>query len=212
MNKTLILGASGQIGNMATKQLLAEGQSVIALVRDKNKLADIASDKKLDIVEADLEQDFSQAFNDCDQVIFSAGSGGKTGADKTMLIDLWAACKAIDYAKAANVSHFIMVSSIGADDPDQGSEQMKPYLVAKHMADEYLISSGLNYTIFRPGSLTDDRATGKVQTQRPSSKEKMTINREDVARALTYAVGKPQLGGKVFELFNGSKSLTDVLN
>ncbi|MBO1897211.1 SDR family oxidoreductase [Shewanella sp. BF02_Schw] len=212
MNKTLILGASGQIGNMATKQLLAEGQSVIALVRDKNKLADIASDKKLDIVEADLEQDFSQAFNDCDQVIFSAGSGGKTGADKTMLIDLWAACKAIDYAKAANVSHFIMVSSIGADDPDQGSEQMKPYLVAKHMADEYLISSGLNYTIFRPGSLTDDRATGKVQTQRPSSKEKMTINREDVARALTYAVGKPQLGGKVFELFNGSKSLTDILN
>jgi uncharacterized protein YbjT (DUF2867 family) len=212
MNKTLILGASGQIGNMATKQLLAEGQSVIALVRDKNKLADIASDKKLDIVEADLEQDFSQAFNDCDQVIFSAGSGGKTGADKTMLIDLWAACKAIDYAKAANVSHFIMVSSIGADDPDQGSEQMKPYLVAKHMADEYLISSGLNYTIFRPGSLTNDRATGKVQTQRPSSKEKMTINREDVARALTYAVGKPQLGGKVFELFNGSKSLTDVLN
>jgi uncharacterized protein YbjT (DUF2867 family) len=212
MNKTLILGASGQIGNMATKQLLAEGQSVIALVRDKNKLADIASDKKLDIVEADLEQDFSQAFNDCDQVIFSAGSGGKTGADKTMLIDLWAACKAIDYAKAANVSHFIMVSSIGADDPDQGSEQMKPYLVAKHMADEYLISSGLNYTIFRPGSLTDDRATGKVQTQRPSSKEKMTINREDVVRALTYAVGKPQLGGKVFELFNGSKSLTDILN
>ncbi|MEH6735143.1 MAG: SDR family oxidoreductase [Shewanella sp.] len=212
MNKTLILGASGQIGNMATKQLLAEGQSVIALVRDKNKLADIASDKKLDIVEADLEQDFSQAFNDCDQVIFSAGSGGKTGADKTMLIDLWAACKAIDYAKAANVSHFIMVSSIGADDPDQGSEQMKPYLVAKHMADEYLISSGLNYTIFRPGSLTDDRATGKVQIQRPSSKEKMTIHREDVARALTYAVGKPQLGGKVFELFNGSKSLTDILN
>ncbi|MEH6463335.1 MAG: NAD(P)-binding oxidoreductase [Shewanella psychromarinicola] len=212
MKQTLILGASGQIGNMATKQLLAEGQSVIALVRDKNKLADIASDKKLRIVEVDLEQDFSQAFNDCDQVIFSAGSGGKTGADKTMLIDLWAACKAIDYAKAANVSHFIMVSSIGADDPDQGSEQMKPYLVAKHMADEHLINSGLNYTIFRPASLTDDRATGKVQTQRPSSKQEMTIHREDVARALTYAVGKPQLGGKVFELFNGSKSLSDVLN
>jgi uncharacterized protein YbjT (DUF2867 family) len=212
MKQTLILGASGQIGNMATKQLLAEGQSVIALVRDKNKLADIASDKKLRIVEVDLEQDFSQAFKDCDQVIFSAGSGGKTGADKTMLIDLWAACKAIDYAKAANVSHFIMVSSIGADDPDQGSEQMKPYLVAKHMADEHLINSGLNYTIFRPASLTDDRATGKVQTQRPSSKQEMTIHREDVARALTYAVGKPQLGGKVFELFNGSKSLSDVLN
>ncbi|MFQ3176535.1 MAG: hypothetical protein ACJAYB_002728 [Psychromonas sp.] len=211
MKKTLIIGASGQIAKMTTKQLLADGKTVIALVRDKAKLADIASDK-LRIVEGNLENDFSQAFEDCDQVIFSAGSGGKTGADKTMLIDLWAACKAVDYAKAANVSHFVMVSSIGADHPSEGTEEMRPYMVAKHMADEHLMRSGLNYTIFRPGLLTDNNATGKIQTLRPDSKQEMIINREDVANVLTYAIGKSELGGKVFELFNGDKTLADVLN
>lgn len=211
MHKTLIIGASGNIGKMTTKRMLDDGQDVVALVRDKAKLSDLSSDK-LSIVEGDLEKDFSHAFEGCTQVIFSAGSGGNTGADKTMLIDLWAACKAVDYAKAANVSHFVMVSSIGADDPTQGSEKMKPYLVAKHMADEHLIRSGLNYTIFRPASLTDNNATGKIQTQRPSNKEEMIINRADVANVLTYAVGKPELGGKVLELFNGNKTLADVLN
>ena len=211
MNKTLIIGASGQIGKMTTQQMLDNGQAVVALVRDKSKLADISSDK-LQIVEADLEEDFSHAFEGCDQVIFSAGSGGKTGADKTMLIDLWAACKAADYAKAANVSHFVMVSSIGADEPSSGSEKMRPYLVAKHMADEHLIRSGLNYTILRPGSLNDNDATDKVQTQRPSNRDDMVISREDVAHALSYVVGKTELNGKIFELFNGDKDLAEVLS
>lgn len=211
MNKTLIIGASGQIGKMTTQQMLDNGQAVVALVRDKSKLADISSDK-LQIVEADLEEDFSHAFEGCDQVIFSAGSGGKTGADKTMLIDLWAACKAADYAKAANVSHFVMVSSIGADEPSSGSEKMRPYLVAKHMADEHLIRSGLNYTIIRPGSLNDNDATDKVQTQRPSNRDDMVISREDVAHALSYVVGKTELNGKIFELFNGDKDLAEVLS
>ncbi|WP_022953019.1 SDR family oxidoreductase [Leucothrix mucor] len=211
MNKTLIIGASGQIGKMTTQQMLDNGHAVVALVRDKSKLADISSDK-LQIVEADLEEDFSHAFEGCDQVIFSAGSGGKTGADKTMLIDLWAACKAADYAKAANVSHFVMVSSIGADEPSSGSEKMRPYLVAKHMADEHLIRSGLNYTILRPGSLNDNDATDKVQTQRPSNRDDMVISREDVAHALSYVVGKTELNGKIFELFNGDKDFAEVLN
>jgi uncharacterized protein YbjT (DUF2867 family) len=211
MNKTLIIGASGQIGKMTTQQMLDNGQAVVALVRDKSKLADISSDK-LQIVEADLEEDFSHAFEGCDQVIFSAGSGGKTGADKTMLIDLWAACKAADYAKAANVSHFVMVSSIGADEPSSGSEKMRPYLVAKHMADEHLIRSGLNYTILRPGSLNNNDATDKVQTQRPNNRDDMVISREDVAHALSYVVGKTELNGKIFELFNGDKDFAEVLN
>ncbi|MFT6897099.1 MAG: hypothetical protein ACJA13_001505 [Paraglaciecola sp.] len=210
MHKTLIIGASGNIGKMTTKRMLDNGQDVVALVRDKAKLSDLSSDK-LSIVEGDLEKDFSHAFQGCTQVIFSAGSGGNTGADKTMLIDLWAACKAVDYAKAANVSHFVMVSSVGADDPCQASEKMKPYMVAKHMADEHLIRSGLNYTIFRPGLLTDNNATGKVQTQRPSNQVEMSISREDVASALTYAIGKSELGGKVFELFNGDKTLAEVI-
>jgi uncharacterized protein YbjT (DUF2867 family) len=206
MSKTLIIGASGQIGKMTTQKLLDNGETVVGLVRDKTKLSDINNDN-LEVVEGDLEQGFSHAFKGCDKVIFAAGSGGSTGADKTMLIDLWAACKAVDYAKAANVSQFVMVSSIGADDPSQGSNKMKPYLVAKHKADEHLMNSGLNYTVIRPGSLKDEDAKGGFQTAKPDSKDKMVITREDVADALVFTVGNAKLTNKVFELFNGEQSL-----
>ncbi len=210
MSKTLIIGASGQIGKMTTQKLLDNGETVVGLVRDKSKLNDIKSDK-LEVVEGDLEQDFSHAFKGCDKVIFAAGSGGSTGADKTMLIDLWAACKAVDYAKAANVSQFVMVSSIGADDPSQGSDKMKPYLVAKHMADEHLINSGVAYTILRPGSLKDEDAKGGFQTAKPDSKDKMIITREDVADALVFTVGNAKLTNQIFELFNGEQTLEQAL-
>ena len=204
MSKTLIIGASGQIGKMTTQKLLDNGETVVGLVRDKSKLNDIKSDK-LEVVEGDLEQDFSHAFKGCDKVIFAAGSGGSTGADKTMLIDLWAACK-------ANVSQFVMVSSIGADDPSQGSDKMKPYLVAKHMADEHLINSGVAYTILRPGSLKDEDAKGGFQTAKPGSKDKMIITREDVADALVFTVGNAKLTNQIFELFNGEQTLEQALS
>ncbi|RZG14730.1 NAD(P)-dependent oxidoreductase [Pseudoalteromonas sp. CO342X] len=77
--KTLIIGASGQIGKMTTKKMLEQGHDVVALVRNKSKLADIQSEQ-LTITEQDLEGDFSSAFDNVEQVIFSAGSGGETGA------------------------------------------------------------------------------------------------------------------------------------
>lgn len=85
--KTLIIGASGQIGKMDTEKMLKKGHDVVALVRDKAKLVDINSEQ-LRIVEQDLEGDFSAAFDNVEQVIFSAGSGASTGPDKTLLIDL----------------------------------------------------------------------------------------------------------------------------
>ncbi|USD29368.1 SDR family oxidoreductase [Pseudoalteromonas sp. SCSIO 43201] len=207
--KTLIIGASGQIGKMTTKKMLEQGHDVVALVRNKDKLADIESEQ-LTITEQDLENDFSAAFDNIEQVIFSAGSGGETGADKTLLIDLWAAIKAIDYAVKANVKHFIMVSSIGADDPDNIESEIKPYLVAKHMADQYLQRSIVNYTIVRPGTLLNEPATGGFSTSRTANREDAVINRENVADALAYlATLHPQ--NLTFELFNGEQPLKQAL-
>ncbi|PHI36113.1 oxidoreductase [Pseudoalteromonas sp. GCY] len=207
--KTLIIGASGQIGKMTTKKMLEQGHDVVALVRNKGKLADIQSEQ-LTIIEQDLEGDFSSAFDNVEQVIFSAGSGRETGADKTLLIDLWAAIKAIDYAVKANVKHFIMVSSIGADDPDNIESEIKPYLIAKHMADQHLQRSIVNYTIVRPGSLLNEPATGGFSTSRPKNREDAVINRENVADALVYlAAQHPQ--NLTFELFNGKQSVEQTL-
>ena len=206
MSKTLIIGASGQIGKMATKLLLENEQNVVALVRDKSKLRDLDS-PFLSIVEQDLEGDFSNAVNGCDQVIFAAGSGGSTGTDKTVLIDLWAATKAATYSKEHGVKHFIMVSSIGADDPDAIDSDLKPYLVAKHMADEHLIHSGLNYTIVRPGTLTNESASLEVTTERPSDQSKAKISRENVANALLHVATNSFNSNRIFELFDGDKPI-----
>ena len=118
MKQTLIIGASGQIGKKLTKLMLDNDQHVVALVRDKSKLSDRHNDK-LTIVEEDLNKDFEHAFEHCEDVVFAAGSGGHTGLDKTILIDLWAACRAANYAKNKGLKHFIMVSSIGADEPSK---------------------------------------------------------------------------------------------
>ncbi|MEL0660019.1 SDR family oxidoreductase [Psychromonas arctica] len=210
MKQTLIIGASGQIGKKFTQLMLDNNQHVVALVRDKSKLSDINHDK-LSIVEEDLNKDFEHAFKHCENVVFAAGSGGNTGADKTVLIDLWAACRAADYAKNNGVKHFTMLSSIGADAPSKGPENMQPYLVAKHMADEHLIHSGLHYSIIRPGSLTNETGKGKFTNQRPEQKEQATITRDDVAKALLFAVTNPPKKSTITELFNGNQSVDEVL-
>jgi uncharacterized protein YbjT (DUF2867 family) len=211
MERTLIIGASGQIGKQVTQTMLDGGHFVVALVRDTEKLSDL-NGNTLSVIEADLSEDFSHAFKDCSNVIFVAGSGGNTGADKTLLIDLWAACRAADYAKEHKAKHFIMVSSIGAGSPSDGPEEMQPYLVAKHMADEHLIRSGLHYTILRPGALTNDSATGGFKAKMPDNKEDACISRTDVANALVYLVGANREQNMIKNLFNGKEGLTEALN
>lgn len=210
MNKVLVIGASGQIGQQATQKLLDAGHAVTALVRDKSKLSDMQHEQ-LTIHEADLENDFSDAFEGQDTVVFSAGSGASTGPEKTLLIDLWAARNAVEYAKAAKVTQFIMVSSVGADDPDAIDSPIKPYLVAKHMADEHLKHSGLAYTILRPGSLTDERGTENVQEMMPSQEGKREIPREDVATAIVYSVGNEKAYKRTYGLFKGDQPLKSVI-
>ncbi|ARD44284.1 SDR family oxidoreductase [Colwellia sp. PAMC 21821] len=209
MKKTLIIGASGQIGKKLTQLMLNDGNDVVALVRDKSKLSDI-TDKNLHVIEADLTGNFGHAFKQCTNVVFVAGSGGETGADKTILIDLWAACRSADYAKENAVKHFILVSSIGADAPSTGPESIQPYLIAKHVADEHLMRSGLHYSIVRPGTLTNDDAKGKFTTERPAQKGDATVTREDVAKALLFIVNNPSKENTLTELFNGSKNISET--
>ena len=210
MKSVLVIGASGKIGKMVVQKLLDRNHRVRAMVRDANKLGGM-NHPHLDIFEKDLESDFFQAFQGMDSVVFTAGSGGSTGPDKTLLIDLWAARNTVEYAARANLSHVIMVSAVGAGDPDAIDSKIKPYLVAKHMADEHLINADIRHTILRPGSLTDDPATGKFTTQRPDSKDAMKITREDVADMVVLATDKEDDINRVFELFEGNQSPEDVL-
>ncbi len=209
MAKVLIIGATGQIGKQATAKLLDVGHHVVAPIRCPEKLSDIQHEN-LKVVKQDLEDDFSHHFNHIDAVIFTAGSGAQTGADKTLLIDLWAARNTVNYAKAAKVQKFVMVSSIGAEDPDNVDSPIKPYLVAKHMADEHLINSGLHYIILRPGTLLNEPGKHLVQTDIPERKSDAVISREDVASALVECINRPGNDDLVTHLFSGNTPISQV--
>lgn len=208
MGKILIIGAGGKVGRFLARNLSETGLSTVAMVRNKGKCN---FPESIDVVEGDLEQDFSHIMDGCSTVIFTAGSGGKTGLDKTFLVDLWGAKKPIDFAKESNIKHFIMVSSRGADHPDLGPVSIKPYLIAKHFADEYLIHSGLNYTVLRPGELIDDLGTGLISIDRPTERQQQIISREDTAKVIQFCIENPVVNRKIYELYKGDGDIKDTI-
>ncbi|MFK4002867.1 SDR family oxidoreductase [Qipengyuania sp. NPDC077563] len=158
--KILVAGATGNTGARLVNELADRGHEPVALVRqssDTSKLPGKAKQRQGDLT--DLQDDVTDG---CEVVIFAAGSGGDTSAEMTDKVDRDGAIKLIDIAEKSDVRRFVMLSSVGADDPDPDSE-LAHYLEAKHAADEHLKKSSLEYAILRPVSLTDDGPTGSVR-------------------------------------------------
>ncbi|WNO09203.1 SDR family oxidoreductase [Teredinibacter sp. KSP-S5-2] len=209
--KILVIGANGRIGKQLVKKLHDQGFAVRAMVRQQQQ-ALFFNSMRIETVVADLEENFSSAFEGCDTVVFTAGSGAATGADKTLLIDLWAATKAVDYAQDYGIQNFLMISSRGAGNPDTGPAKIKYYCVAKHFADQHLINSSLQYLILRPGRLTDEPATGKITTSKPNMESEQHISREDVVDSVLYFFHHSNHFQKqIIELYAGENNLTDSL-
>lgn len=209
----LVIGANGQVGRNIVKELAEKNHNAVAMVRKEEQKAKMEELGASRVVLADLEEDFSNAFDNVDAVIFAAGSGPKTGADKTLTIDLWGSVKAAKYAEGKGVKRFVQLGSMGSDNPDAGGEAMKPYLVAKRSADEILQSTNLDYTIVRPGALTDEEKTGKVEVsaQGFKSMEGRSIPRADVAHVLVNVLERENTYGKVFEILQGEEDAENQL-
>ncbi|WP_372868285.1 SDR family oxidoreductase [Planomicrobium okeanokoites] len=209
----LVIGANGQVGRNIVKELANTNHNAVAMVRKEEQKAKMEELGATKVVLADLEEDFSNAFDNVDAVIFAAGSGPKTGAEKTLTIDLWGSVKAAKYAQDKGVKRFVQLGSVGSDNPDAGGEEMKPYLVAKRTADELLQSTNLDYTIVRPGALSDDDKTGKIEvsTEGFKSLEGRSIPRADVAHVLVNVLERENTYGKVFEILQGEEDAENQL-
>jgi uncharacterized protein YbjT (DUF2867 family) len=125
-------------------------------------------------------------------------------------VDLGGALKLIDACRRTGVRRYVMVSSIGADNPAAGPEQMRPYLEAKAEADARLVESGLDWTIVRPGSLTDAPGTGRVLVTTDMS-VRGDVPREDVARVLAAVLGNPATIGKTFVVVSGDTPVDEAV-
>lgn len=192
--KVLIAGSTGNTGLRLTRQLIDAGHDPVAMHRASSDTSDLP--QGVATREADLTQLDDDVCAGVDAVVFAAGSGGDTDEAMTDKVDRNGAIALIDRAKSANVQRFVMLSSVGADDPDPDSD-LHHYLQAKHDADEHLKASGLTYTIVRPVALTHDDGKRDVRLGDevdPSGK----AARGDVAAVLARAVSDDTLADKVF--------------
>lgn len=209
MEKVLVVGANGLTGTETVKILKNHGQyDPVAMIRDESQRSKF-DEMGIEVRLGDLEKDLSHVVEGINKIIFAAGSGSKTGPDKTIAVDQDGAKKLIDEAKNHEIKKFVMLSSMGADAPES-HEKIKHYLEAKHNADEHLINSGLNYTIVRPGGLVNGNHLGHIHASEKLH-EHGKITREDVAQVLVAALDHSQVRNKTFEIVNGDKSIEAAL-
>src|SRR5262245_44884596 len=155
----VVAGGHGKVGLRLLRLLAERGHRARGLVRNPDHVSDLA-EAGAEAVVCDLEalDDVSACCEGADAVVFAAGAGPGSGPERKRTVDFGAAVKLME----AGVRRYVMVSAIAAGRPGEWSEPMRPYYEAKSEADERLTQSGLDYTIVRPGGLTDDPGTGRV--------------------------------------------------
>jgi uncharacterized protein YbjT (DUF2867 family) len=208
--KVLVAGANGHTGKIVLSMLQRHDQhDAYAMIRNEEQGDKMKELGAKEIVLADLEGDVSDAVEGMDAIIFAAGSGSKTGPDKTVSVDQEGAKKLVDAAKEKGIKHYVILSSIGAGKP-QG--RIKHYQEAKGNADKYLKNSGVTYTIVRPGSLTHDPAKDKIElVDEFESREGRDIPRADVARVLVSSLDIDNVKNKTFEILSGDDDIEDAM-
>lgn len=207
MEKILVIGATGTTGNTVIKELNNhENYHPIAMVRKEEQ--QVAFQKQgIETILADLTEDVTHVADGVDKVIFAAGSKGKA----LEAVDRKGAMKIIDASKKHRVRKLVMLSSVGADAP-QEAEKLQDYLQAKRDADEYLANSGLEFTIVRPGTLNNDIPTGKIRIAEQLEDRSGSIPRGDVAKVLVKSLEDQIAKREVFEILTGETVIDEALD
>jgi len=198
----LIAGGHGQVARRLIRLLARDGHTARGLIRNPDHAADIEADGGAPVL-CDLERDeLTPHVGGADAIVFAAGAGPGSGPERKRTVDLGAAVKCVEAAEALGVARFVIVSSIGAHDPDGGPEAMRPYLRAKAEADARVARSGLDWTIVRPGGLENGPGTGLVDVSTQLGRRGQ-VPRDDVALVLAETLQAPNTVGLTFEVFSG---------
>lgn len=214
MSRIAIVGGHGQVARHLIHDLRRSDHDVVALIRRESYRAELeqrgAQVRLLDIEEQGAA-DFAAAFAGCAAVVFAAGGGPDGNKERKRTVDLEGSLKSIEGARSAGIRRFVQVSAIGVDDPlpDDTGEVWRAYVEAKRDADAALRSSDLDWTIIRPGRLTDDPATGLVTLG--SSVLRGDVTRADVAAVLAAVVDAPRTVGKQWDLVGGDTPIDEAV-
>ncbi|GGY31448.1 MULTISPECIES: SDR family oxidoreductase [Streptomyces] len=208
--RIVIAGGHGQIALRLERLLAARGDEVAGIIRKPEQADDLrevgAEPVVLDLESATVDA-VAQALQGADAVVFAAGAGPGSDASRKETVDRAAAVLLADAAERAGVRRYVIVSSMGADSSHQGDEVFDDYLRAKGAADDAVRShKNLDWTVLRPGMLTNDAGKGLVTLA--ASTGRGTIPRDDVAAVLAELVDSPATAGLTLELISGSAPVT----
>ncbi len=205
----LVAGAHGQIAMHLHPILLARGHSVTGLIRNPAHAEELrALGVEPLVCDLENEQDIAGMVGNHDALMFAAGAGPGSGGERKRTLDRDGALKLIDAARKNGIHRYIMVSAMNAEMP-RGDEVFQYYLRMKAEADAALRESPLEWTIVRPGRLTDDPATGKIQAGRDL--ERAEIPRADVAMVLATLIDMPETSGLQFDVVAGAQPVHEAL-
>ncbi|MEU9357465.1 SDR family oxidoreductase [Streptomyces sp. NPDC048301] len=208
--RIVIAGGHGQIALRLERMLAARGDEAVGVIRNPQQSEDLraagAEPVVLDLESASVEE-VAEVLRGADAVVFAAGAGPDSGAARKDTVDRGAAVLFADAAERAGVRRYVVVSSMGANPDHQGDEVFDVYQRAKGAADaDVRARSGLDWTILRPGMLTNDAGTGGVRLA--ASTGRGPIPRDDVAAVLAELLDTPATAGLTLELISGSKPVT----
>ncbi|MEU6216742.1 SDR family oxidoreductase [Streptomyces sp. NPDC047022] len=204
--RIVIAGGHGQIALRLERLLAARGEEAAGIVRRAEQAGDLRAAGAEPIV-CDLEsasvEEVATLLEGADAAVFAAGAGPGSGAERKFTVDRDAAILFADAAERAGVRRFVVVSSMGADPEHRGDDVFDAYLRAKGEADAYVRAhKSLEWTILRPGALTDDAGKGLVRLEAHTGRG--PVPRDDVAAVLAELLDTPATAGLTLELISGS--------
>ncbi|MDQ8042969.1 MAG: SDR family oxidoreductase [Solirubrobacteraceae bacterium] len=209
----VIVGAHGKIALELSRLLSARGDTIRGIIRNPDHAPEIeaagAEPVVIDLEAEYAENELAQAFRGTDAVVFAAGAGPGSSAERKLTVDLGGAVHSAAAASRAEVRRFVIVSAMGVDEPPTDDDIFSIYLRAKADADHLVRSSGLDYTIVRPGRLTDDEPTGRVRAARHV--DRGDIARADVAAVLVAVLDDDRSIGRTFEVVAGEAQVVNAV-
>jgi uncharacterized protein YbjT (DUF2867 family) len=213
--RIVIAGGHGQIALHLERRLAERGHEPVGIVRNPDHVSDLetigAKAAVLDLEQASVDE-VAQVVHGADAVVFAAGGGPNSGAARKETVDKGAAILLADAAEQAGVRRYLMVSAIGTEKADPDSDEVfQVYLRAKQAADDDLRARDLDWTVVRPGRLTDDPGTGRVQVGVPGSIDYGEIPRDDVAAVLAALLDSAAGVRTTFDLVGGDTPISDAL-
>ena len=212
-----IVGGHGQIARTLTERLVGDGVRVHAIIRNEahaEELRSLGAEPVVCDIESVSIDELANAFGDAEAVVFAAGAGPGSGAERKFTVDRDGSKKSADAALLSGAMRFVQISFIGAEEPTPGGTEgvFAAYWDAKREADEYLRSVALDWTVIKPGHLTNDPATRRGQVSITGMARGVSTRRADVAEIIRLSLADQRTVWRELCLAEGDAPLDQAIS